>query len=98
MEKITVSDWDTAEFLETEEAIMAYLEAALAENDTKFLLKAIGNIVRSKGMTRIAKELDLSREGLYDSFSSKGNPSFTTVVKVLDTLGFRFNVERKASA
>jgi probable addiction module antidote protein len=98
MEKITVSDWDMADDIETKEDVIAFLEAALAENDTKFLLKVIGNIARSKGMARLAKELNLSREGLYDSLSPKGNPSFDTVVKVLDTLGFRLKVEQKVSA
>jgi probable addiction module antidote protein len=98
MEKITVSDWDMADDIETKEDVIAFLEAALAENDTKFLLKVIGNIARSQGMARLAKELNLSREGLYDSLSPKGNPSFDTVVKVLDTLGFRLKVEQKVSA
>ncbi|GMO38730.1 MAG: putative addiction module antidote protein [Termitinemataceae bacterium] len=96
MEKIT--EWDTADFIETKEDIIAYLEAAFAENDTVFLLKAIGNIARSKGMAQLAKELNLSREGLYDSFSSKGNPSFSTVVKVLDNLGFRLDIKYKKAS
>jgi probable addiction module antidote protein len=98
MEKITVSDWDTAEFIETKEDVIAYLDAALAENDTRFLLKAIGNIARSKGMVQIAKELNLNREGLYDSFSPKGNPSFSTVAKVLDNLGFRLSIQLKQAS
>jgi probable addiction module antidote protein len=98
MEKITVSDWDTAEFIETKEDVMAYLDAALAENDIRFLLKAMGNIARSKGMARIAKELNLNREGLYDSLSPKGNPSFSTVVKVLDNLGFRLSIQLKQAS
>jgi probable addiction module antidote protein len=92
------TNWDTAEFLETREDVMAYLDATLAENDIQLLLKAVGNIARSKGMAQIAKELNLSREGLYDSLSPKGNPSFSTVAKVLDNLGFRLRVEQKASA
>jgi probable addiction module antidote protein len=98
MDKITVSDWDTAEFLETKEDVIAYLDAAFAENDTKYLLKAIGNAARSKGMAQIAKELNLSREGLYDSLSPKGNPSFSTVVKVLDNLGFQLSIQQKKAS
>jgi probable addiction module antidote protein len=98
MEKITVSDWDTAEFLETREDVIAYLDAAFAENDMQYLLKAIGNAARSKGMARLAKELNLSREGLYDSLSPKGNPSFSTVVKVLDNLGFQLTIQQKKAS
>jgi probable addiction module antidote protein len=94
----TVSDWDAAEFIETKEDALAYLEVVIAENDVQFLLKAIGNVARSKGMAEIARELNLNREGLYQSLSREGNPSFTTVVKVLDNLGFQLNiVQKKAS-
>jgi probable addiction module antidote protein len=51
LEKITVSDWDAAEFIETKEDVIAYLEAALAENDPKFLFSVIGGIARSNDLT-----------------------------------------------
>jgi probable addiction module antidote protein len=98
MEKITVADFDPAEYIETKEDVMAYLETALQENDPEFLLSVIGDIARSKGMTEIARELNLDRAGLYRSFSPEGNPSFITVLKVLDNLGFSLKVEQKASA
>jgi probable addiction module antidote protein len=49
-------------------------------------------------MVQLSRELDLDRKGLYKAFSPEGNPSFLTVVKVLDSLGFRLSVEQKASA
>jgi probable addiction module antidote protein len=49
-------------------------------------------------MTELARELNLNSEGLYKSFSSKGNPSFLTVVKVLENLGFHLKIEQKVSA
>jgi probable addiction module antidote protein len=94
MEKITVSDFDPAEYIETKEDVLGILEAALDENDPEFLLSVIGDIARSKGMMKIAKELNLDRTGLYRSFSSEGNPSFITVLKVLGNLGFRLNIEQ----
>jgi probable addiction module antidote protein len=97
MEKITVSDWHLSEELETKEDVIAMFELALEENDTKFFLKIIGEIARSKGMAQLASELKLNREGLYDSLSLKGNPSFSTVVKVLDNLGFKLSIQQKAS-
>jgi probable addiction module antidote protein len=98
MEKMTVADFDPAEYIETKEDVFGILEAALEENDPDFLLSVIGNIARSKGMTQLARELNLDRVGLYKSFSSNGNPSFKTVYNLLDTLGFRLKVEQKASA
>ena len=97
MAKVTVSNWDPAEVIETKEDVTAFLEGALKENDLEFLLETIGHIARSKGMVKLAKELNLNRKGLYKAFSGEGNPSFFTVAKVLDNLGFRLNIERKAS-
>jgi probable addiction module antidote protein len=90
--------WDMAEHIETKADVIAYLEAALEENDIDFLFSVIDDIARSKGMTRIAAELGVTREGLYKAFSAEGNPSFVTVIKVLDNLGFRFKIEQKVSA
>ena len=95
-EKTTV--WDMAEHINTKEDVIGILEAALEENDTALLLAVIGDIARSKGMAQIAKELNLARESLYRSLSQDGNPSFDTVAKVLDNLGFQLSVRQKVPA
>jgi probable addiction module antidote protein len=98
MEKITVSNWDLADEIETKEDVAGILEAAIEENDMDFLFKIIGDIARSKGMAQIARELNLNRENLYRSLSPEGNPSFITVAKVLDNLGFQLSIKQRASA
>ncbi|MDR2135014.1 MAG: putative addiction module antidote protein [Treponema sp.] len=70
-------------------------DGRLEENDAAFLFKVIGDIARSKGMAQIARELGLNRESLYVAFSPEGNPSFVTVLKVLNVLGFQLSVEPK---
>ena len=97
-EKVTFAKWDTAEVIETKEDVIAFLGAALEENDPEFLFKTIGYIARSKGMAKIAKELKLNREGLYTALSPQGNPSFITITRVLDNLGFQLSVKQKVSA
>ena len=95
MEKVKTSKWDPAEIIETKEDVIAFLEEALEENDPEFLFKTIGYIARSKGMAQIARELNLNREGLYTALSPQGNPSFVTVSRVLDNLGFCLSVKLK---
>ena len=95
--KITFAKWDPAKYINTKEAVMAHLEVALEENDTELLLSVISDIARSKGMTQIARELGLSREGLYRSLAPTGNPSFETVFKLLDILGLRVKLEQKSA-
>jgi len=96
-EKITFADWDPAEVIETREDVIAHLEVALEENDPDFILRAVGHIARSKGMARIARELNLNRKGLYKALAPDGNPSFRTVFKLLDLLGLRVRLERKSA-
>jgi len=96
-EKVTFADWDPAEVIETKEDVIAHLEAALEENDTELLLSIVGDIARSRGMTQIARELGVSREGLYRSIAPSGNPSFDTVLRLLDLLGLRLRLERKSA-
>ena len=98
MEKIKTERWDPAEIIETKEDVIAFLEAALEENDTEFLFKTLGYIARSKGMAKIAKELGLNREGLYTALSEQGNPSFVTIARVLDNLGFRLSIQSKKAS
>jgi probable addiction module antidote protein len=98
MEKVTVSDWNLADEIETREDVIGILEAALEESDIELLFKVIGDIARSKGMTQIARELNLNRESLYHSLSEDGNPSFITIVRVLDNLGFQLSVRQKVPA
>jgi len=95
-EKTTV--WDMADHINTKEDVLNYLEAALEENDTEFFISVLGDIARSKGMTKIAKELNLARESLYRSLAHDGNPSFNTIARVLDNLGFQISIKQKIPA
>ncbi|MDR2393482.1 MAG: putative addiction module antidote protein [Treponema sp.] len=93
-----IAKWNPAEFIDTKEDVIAHLEVALEDGDMEFLLKTLGYIARSEGMAQIAREVGVTREALYKSLSPEGNPSFNTVMKVLDALGFRLKVEQKVSA
>jgi len=83
--------WDAAEYLETEEDMAAYLEAALEENDPALVAAALGDIARAKGMTQIARKAGLGRESLYKALSPDGNPEFSTVLKVVSALGLKLH-------
>ena len=44
-------------------------------------------------MTQLAKETGLDRESLYKALSGEGNPSFSTILKVISALGIRLHAE-----
>lgn len=81
--------YDAAEFLRTPEEITAYLEAIFEDygDNARVVAKALGDVARAQGMQKIARETGLNREGLYQAFSGKGNPSFDTVLKVMRAVG-----------
>ena len=95
MNKIKLRRWDSAEHLKTEEDIALYLEACLEEagDDAAFIAKALGNIARARGMTQLAHDTGLGRESLYKALSGDGNPSFSTILKVIKALGLKLHVE-----
>ncbi len=92
MTTIKTRRWDSAEYLQTEEQIAAYLDACFEEagDDAAFIAKALGNVARARGMSQLARDTGLGREGLYKALSGEGNPSFATVLKVAKALGVRF--------
>jgi len=89
--------YDSAEYLEDEQAIIEYLDEAMKiameDSDPSFLIVALGTVARARGMTQIAKDAGLSRESLYKALGSDGNPEFGTVIKVLQALGLRLTVQ-----
>ena len=86
MEKLT--RFDAAEYLDTEKLQTFYLDEVAKENDPVAFLKAIDTVARAKGMTNTAKAAGISREGLYKALSPNGNPSFATVCKILNAIGY----------
>lgn len=91
--KTKTTPYDVAEHLRTPEEMAAYLDAWLEEapDDAAGIARALGDIARAKGMTRVAKDAGLSRESLYRALSADGNPSFSTVLKVARALGVRLH-------
>ena len=87
--KVQTRLWDAADYLEHPEDVVAYLDAALEDGDPQLIVAALGDIARSKGMTRVAADAGLGRESLYKALSSDGNPRFATVLKVLKATGIR---------
>lgn len=95
MPKTLTTPYDTAEYLKTDEDMAQYLEACFEEagDDAASIAKALGNIAHARGMTQLARDTGLAREGLYKALSENGNPEFATVMKVIKALGLKLHVE-----
>jgi probable addiction module antidote protein len=84
--------WDPADHLESEEDVVAYLDAAFEDGDPKVIAAALGDVARARGMTDIARASGLGRQSLYKALSEDGHPEFATVLKVIQAMGFRVSV------
>ena len=98
--EIKTLPYDVAETLRTPDEMAAYLEACIeeADGDAAFISKALGDIARAQGMTKISRQTGLSRESLYKALSGDRSPSFDTVLKVIAALGLKLSagVQEKA--
>ena len=90
--KLKTHPWDSAAYLKTGEDIANYLEAVFEDGDPALVAAALGDIARSKGMTKIARAAGVGRESLYKALSPDGNPELATVLKVLRALGLKLKV------
>lgn len=81
--------WDIADYLKSDKETAAYLEAVFEDGDPALIAAAVGDIARTRGMSRLAKDVGMSRPALYRALGSAGNPEFATVLKVLEALGLK---------
>ncbi len=81
--------WDAAEYLESPEAIAAYLEAAFEDGDPALIAAALGDVARAMGMTQLASKAGVTREALYKALSPTGDPRLSTFLGVMKALGIK---------
>ncbi len=90
----TFTRWDVADHLLTEEDARLYLQAAFEDDlgDGRLVVAALGDVVRARKVSKLARAAELSREGLHKALSATGNPSFATLLKIIRALGMRLRV------
>lgn len=87
-----------------EEAV-AYLREAIDQvrkgEDLELFFLALRDVVRANGVSKVAKKTSKSRPSLYKSLSKNGDPKFSTVLDILNSLNvrldFRSDGEKKAA-
>ena len=90
----TFTKWDAAEHLRTKEDVRLYLEACAEEDpgDGSLIRAVLNDIARAQNMSLLARDVGMSREGLYKALSEKGNPSFATVMRIMRALGMQLRI------
>ena len=84
-----LTPFDAAEYLDNDEAIAAYLNEVIAEDDSDLFLSALSDIARARSMSRVAEDSGLGRESIYKALRPGAKPGFATISKIMGALGVR---------
>ncbi|SFM10667.1 addiction module antidote protein [Rugamonas rubra] len=82
-------DFDAAPYLDSAEAIAAYLTDILEANDASLLAAALGDITRARGVAEVAKSAGISCEALHKALRADSTPRFDTISRICMALGVR---------
>lgn len=83
--------FDAAAYLDSDEVIAEYLSAALEDPNPDVFLAALADVVKARGVTRIAEAAGLGRESLYKSLTPGASPRYETIRRLLHALGVKLN-------
>lgn len=81
--------YDTADYLDSPQAIAAYIEAAFEDGEPALITHAPGVAARAKGMSQLARDAGVTREALYKALTADGDPKLSAFIGVLNALGMR---------
>lgn len=70
----------------------AYIEAVIELDDPAALLLALRHVAKAHGMAEVARRAEVGDKTLFKALSANGNPTLTTVHKVLAAVGLRLSV------
>ena len=90
----TFTKWDAAEYLRTREDARFFVQACAEEDpgDGSLIRAALNDVARAGNMSRLARDVGMSREGLYKALSENGNPTFATVMRITRALGMQLRI------
>ncbi len=60
-----------------------------ADGDSAALLSALRVIVRVKGLSTMAEEIGMTRQGLQKALSAKGNPRLDNISAIMRAMGYQ---------
>lgn len=86
-----IAPFDAADYLDSEEAIAEYLNAALEDENPDVFLVAVRDVSRARGISQLAKDTGLGRESLYKALTPGAKPRYDTVLKLMKALGVQLH-------
>lgn len=68
-----------------------------ADSDSAALLASLRVIAKVKGITSLAKETGMTRQGLQKALSANGNPRLDNINAIMHAMGYRLAAEKMNS-
>lgn len=87
-----LSKYNATDYLNTNEEIKEYLNTSFETGDSKLIARALGDVAKIKGMSKVAKTTQLDRSSLYNSLTEQGDPKLSTVTKLIKNFGFSVSI------
>jgi probable addiction module antidote protein len=86
--------YDSADYLDTEEALAGFMEAVMEEggDDPAYIARALGVIARARMLTQLANVAGMSRRELIGALTADPPASAATATKIALALGFPLNI------
>ncbi|MBN9541440.1 MAG: putative addiction module antidote protein [Reyranella sp.] len=94
---IKTSPFDPADHLTSVEDQAELLSDAFASGNADYVANALRTIARARGMAEVARGAGITREGLYKALGKGGDPKLTTLVNVINTLGFTLSARPRSA-
>ncbi len=88
---ITTVPFDTAKYLTDPQDQAELLAEAFATGDGDVIRKAVSIVARARGISRVAVDAGVTREGVYKALGPDGDPKLSTVLSILGALGVKLS-------
>ena len=87
--------FDFAQYLTDAQDQAELIAEAFDTGDGEVIRKAINIVARARGMSRIAADAGVTREGVYKALSPDGDPKLSTVMSILGAMGLKLSATPK---
>lgn len=79
--------------------VVGYLNSILdglsADESIEPFLLALGRVAKAHGIQKVAANSKRTRDAIYKALSKRGNPTFSTLHGILETMGLQLHVQKK---
>ena len=85
--------YEASRFLDSPEAMAAYLAESMKADDTEGLIHALAEVAKAKGVNKVAKDAGVNRESLYKVLKAGAKTRFETIRKLMTAIGVELTVQ-----